>query len=86
MPNPSSNLDSPPWAAVPPEHGPVNVLIRATGERAIRSLAFMRRSGMAGCGCDLSAEGKRTMNGFAIDFALEMPYPLAPPQGREVDF
>jgi hypothetical protein len=28
----------------------------------------------------------RTMNGFAIDFAIEMPYPLAPPQGREVDF
>jgi len=27
-----------------------------------------------------------TMTGFAIDFALEMPYPLAPPQGWEVDF
>jgi len=27
----------------------------------------------------------RTMNGFPIDFALEMPYPLAPPQGWEVD-
>jgi hypothetical protein len=29
---------------------------------------------------------KRTMNGFAIDFAIEMPYPLAPPQGWEVVF
>ena len=35
-------------------------------EWAIRSLAFVRQSGMAGCGCDLSAEGKRTMNGFAL--------------------
>jgi hypothetical protein len=26
------------------------------------------------------------MIGFAIDFASEMPYPLAPPQGWEVDF
>jgi len=35
---------------------------------------------------EISQHAKKGMNGFVIDFALEMPYPLAPPQGREVIF
>jgi len=31
-------------------------------------------------------DGFVKMSFFALDFKIEMPYPLAPPQGWEVDF